>query len=50
MSYVWSGDSGGAKASFDFVFGLKTNIKDISSPILNNADDSSNNISAGALA
>lgn len=50
MLYVWSSDSGGAKAGFDFVFGLKANIKDISSPTLSNADDSSNNISADALA
>jgi len=42
---VWSGDSSGAEVSLDFVIGLKANINTISSPILNNADDSSGDIS-----
>ena len=52
MLYVWFGGSSGAKASLDFVFGLKANIKDIdiSGPVLDSANDSSDKISARALA
>lgn len=52
MLCVWFDGCSGATASLDFVFGLKANIKDmdISSLTLNNANDSSNKISARALA
>jgi len=52
MLYVWSGGSSREKASLGFVFGLKANIKDmdISSAMLNDANGSSNKISARALA